>query len=715
MNESKQQQTVGLMIVLVALALGVWLLGRPVAPAAESGAHQQAVRQLLAPAGGPIWPLPEIVEHEPAAPVFVNLMDLPAASHSGIPQEAGEEEEGILGAELTAGLQTVALNQPPDQNVQLIGSGPASPVLSTTHFAGPDFTQCCGGFGGITPPDPEMAAGPDHLIVVVNLAFAIYDKAGTPLLGPLPLTSLFGSTPQCTDGLFDPAVLYDEAAGRFMITIDAEGSHFCVAVAQSSNPLIGWAVYAFDANGDTTLFFDYPQVGIGRDALYMSGNLFDTTVIPATYVSSRLWAFDKADLYSGLEAAVSERSAGSFFTPQPLNLHGEFPASGPHYFLGMHDFANGGYYGLIAWNEPFGSNTATYRYVNLNEAAGEPDYPISAPQLGGQNIQANDWRPLDFEYHNGDGWLSQTISCNPGTGVFNCVRWGQIALATGAVKQAGLFAGGNEHRLFPDLAVNACGDMAVGYTKTSGLLYPSIWYTGRQAGDLANTLQNEAELKEGEIPYVTTIVTDQPPYRWGDYTGMTIDPDGKTFWYVGEYSKNTGTLDGRWGTYVGAFSYPCSTEPVDFSSSVYLPFAVKNNQSFLPKAGYWQSPPSHDFYVRPDRTAVLNFGIAFSIPNCGDFKIILPGPFPIVNNRFDFQSVLYASGVFSSETTASGFDGINNLYIAQCDVTITAGPFAWNATWQNADQPIPTAQIVDDPLVQRIEPGTVGLIVIPQE
>jgi hypothetical protein len=39
---------------------------------------------------------------------------------------------------------------------------------------------------------------------------------------------------------------------------------------------------------------------------------------------------------------------------------------------------------------------------------------------------------------------------------------------------------------------------------------------------------------------------------------MTIDPAGTTFWYLGEYSKDTGTTDGRWGTYISSFSYNCT-------------------------------------------------------------------------------------------------------------------------------------------------------------
>ncbi|MFB3111518.1 MAG: PKD domain-containing protein, partial [Gemmatimonadales bacterium] len=42
-----------------------------------------------------------------------------------------------------------------------------------------------------------------------------------------------------------------------------------------------------------------------------------------------------------------------------------------------------------------------------------------------------------------------------------------------------------------------------------------------------------------------------------------IDPDGETFWYLGEYSKNTGTSNGRWGTYISSFSFNCDATPLE--------------------------------------------------------------------------------------------------------------------------------------------------------
>ena len=81
--------------------------------------------------------------------------------------------------------------------------------------------------------------------------------------------------------------------------------------------------------------------------------------------------------------------------------------------------------------------------------------------------------------------------------------------------------------------------------------------TGRESADPLGTLQAEVEIKAGELTYTAF---DGSPFRWGDYSGMTIDPDGETFWYLGEYSKDTGTAVGRWGTYIGSASFAaCSS------------------------------------------------------------------------------------------------------------------------------------------------------------
>ena len=66
-----------------------------------------------------------------------------------------------------------------------------------------------------------MAAGSSHVIAVVNAALEIYDKDGALLVGPTTFTTFFsalGGGP-CVSFPFDPNVLYDEEADRYIIAV----------------------------------------------------------------------------------------------------------------------------------------------------------------------------------------------------------------------------------------------------------------------------------------------------------------------------------------------------------------------------------------------------------------------------------------------------------------------------------------------------------------
>jgi hypothetical protein len=425
-----------------------------------------------------------------------------------------------------------------------------------------DYTECCGG-GGNVPPDPDIAVGPNHIIAIVNVAFKIFDKSGNLLAGPTTLASFFAGTPGCSAaGTFDPVLAYDESTDRFIIGVDGNGTDFCVAATQTGDPTGTWNRYGFATNF-AGAFFDYPHMGVGRDALYMGANQFGGS-LPGGF-EGRVWAMDKAAMYAGTPlTVVTKTTTAANSTPQPMKLHGfsagTWPTSGPHYI--MTEVYDGANHSVWSWTDPFGANVFV-KQPNLNLAAftGVPGgMPVDVPQQGGLPIQGNDFRGLDTEYRNGYIWMTNTISCNPGGGTVNCLRWAKIDPAANTIVDAGVFASTGQFRTFPDLAVNQCGDMAIGYTKSSTAMFPSIFVNGRENGDAAGMLQTEVQLKAGTIAY---SAFDTAPRRWGDYTGMTVDPDGKTFWYLGEYSKDTGTTQGRWGTYIGSFSFPsCGGEPV---------------------------------------------------------------------------------------------------------------------------------------------------------
>jgi hypothetical protein len=111
------------------------------------------------------------------------------------------------------------------------------------------------------------------------------------------------------------------------------------------------------------------------------------------------------------------------------------------------------------------------------------------------------------------------------------------------------------------IAMDGAGNMALGYSRSSGSIFPGVYLTGRMAGDTANTMGAETILQAG--------AGSQTGYtRWGDYTSMRIDPhDDCTFWYTNEYYPVSASYN--WYTFIGSFKFPgCgSTAVADFGIS----------------------------------------------------------------------------------------------------------------------------------------------------
>jgi hypothetical protein len=521
-------------------------------------------------------PLAESYSYQASGPFPIGMDSLP--TQAGGPDRTGMIRKPDVGRienqisdEMADRLRAEALLLPPSLAFDETPSGDAElPGLSVgAGFESLDASDCCGG-GVSVPPDPELAVGPNHIIAVVNTAFEIYDKSGNSLAGPTTFASFFSEVPNCANN-FDPNVLYDEEYDRFIIGVDANGVSYCVAATTGPDPTGTWNRYGFPTNF-AGLFFDYPHAGVGMDEIYLGANMFSSG-----FVEGRVWAMDKDAMYSGAALGVVTRSTGTEGTPQPMNLHGfaqgTWPVEGPHYFLTDGPF-DGAEYGVWSWEDPFGADTLTNRgSVNLNDFTAETaGYPIDAPQSGTfVKLQANDWRVQDAEYRNGLIWMANTQACNPGGGTVDCVRWASIdPTGTPVIIDAGVFGSDGEYRIFADVAANDCDDMAIGYSKSSPSMFPSVWVSGRESADEPGTLRPEVEVKAGERDYDS--FQSGVTHRWGDYTGMTIDPDGKTFWYLGQYSKTIENFSSTtWATYIGSFTFPGCAPPTPLPGQAYDP------------------------------------------------------------------------------------------------------------------------------------------------
>ena len=146
---------------------------------------------------------------------------------------------------------------------------------------------------------------------------------------------------------------------------------------------------------------------------------------------------------------------------------------------------------------------------------------------------------------------------------FAAPRWYQVNV-TGGTVAANLPPGGHLgsdganviYRFMPSVAVDRAGDMAIGYSTSSSTTKPAIKYAGRLAGDPVNTFsQTEQLLIQGTGTQVGNCGGSSCT-RWGDYSAMTLDPDGCTFWYTNEYYQVDGLND---HTRIGSFAFPACT------------------------------------------------------------------------------------------------------------------------------------------------------------
>ncbi len=132
----------------------------------------------------------------------------------------------------------------------------------------------------VNPPDPVGDVGPNHYVEMVNLAFAVYDKSGNKLLGPISVGELWAGFPvaDCSDVAGDVIVLYDQFEDRWLLSqFTSIGPIYynCVAISVTGDPTGPYYRYAFSAG---PFFPDYPKYGVWKKSYVLTSRDFGPTV-----------------------------------------------------------------------------------------------------------------------------------------------------------------------------------------------------------------------------------------------------------------------------------------------------------------------------------------------------------------------------------------------------------------------------------------------------
>ncbi len=440
------------------------------------------------------------------------------------------------------------------------------------------------------PPDPTCAVGPNHFLNVVNVSVEWYSKDRTRQY-QANLDEFFAPTSPVY-GLFDPWALYDQYEGRFVIMAveqddNNEASFLHIAVSDDSDPNGTWYYQKWDAVvlfGTTKTWPDYPKLGVGPQALYITGNMFG---FGSGYQGTRLWIIDKGvgsgGVYDGGTSTVNVYDPSTLagltdqaFTLQPAHMYGTPSGSTDNYLFSTEwsDGTNDDLILVMRVDDPLGTAGGPNfyaKFVNPGEihdnAAGVPD----APQKDDpdHNVDAGDDRAMFCVWR--DNYLWGAFTTNPSTGPdagqatafwfrVNTTDWNALNLdASGHIGGEDIAAG--TYTFYPAIFPNKDNDAIVVFSGSGPNVNPGAYYALIKNG----TLQASEELKAGEDSYFRTFLAGLGRNRWGDYGGAALDPvDELTFWVYHEYALPRATPDvfgeyGRWGTafaHVGTIESP---------------------------------------------------------------------------------------------------------------------------------------------------------------
>ncbi len=418
------------------------------------------------------------------------------------------------------------------------------PVHQTAKGADSDIelrVNISGATGGL-PPDPSGAIGPNHYVQAVNTVWQVFGADGSSSSFPIGLSTLWDGSED--DG--DPIVMYDQFVDRWFISqFQQEGNKILIAISVTPDPTEEFYAYEFSLNS----FPDYPKFSVWGDAYCMTANSQGQDVV--AFERDKMIAGDPSASMIALNAP--NVPTGNFYSMLPADADGDLPPSGtPNYIFFPGDdswFGNNSdhiriYEMIIDWENP--SNSGISLSQQLPTAAFNANFSASWDDIE----QPNSNQRLDaiagiFTYRaQYRRWINYntvvlTMSVDVNGNNKAGVRWYELrqddhagVLGDWYVHQQGTFAPNDgNNRWLASACMDDHGNIGMAYSISGPNLSPSLACTGRLRWDpLGEMTKEEIIAIEG-----TGAQTEADGNRFGDYSQMTLAPDGETFWYTGEY------------------------------------------------------------------------------------------------------------------------------------------------------------------------------------
>ncbi|GAB5398637.1 MAG: hypothetical protein Aureis2KO_02220 [Aureisphaera sp.] len=449
----------------------------------------------------------------------------------------------------------VIIGKDPQRQNDYLASNP-DPKTGTVRVSPPSVVFDAYNTGG-SPSDPAIAIGPNHVFVVFNTGFIIYDKNGNPLTAQLDDSNIFTNNDTCCD----LTVSYDAAADRWVLSVlsaTAAGNSFSgiqVAVSDGADPVTsGWNSYQFNMSTD------YQKLSVWSDAYYIAANKGGAEKIHAIERDAMLAGAASAGI-QGFDLPGIQTGPGGFFAPQAFNVADDnYPATGAAPFVFMQDDAFGGisddhiklWTVDIDWTTPGNSTVSAATefpvtpFIGVFDGGGfsnldQPGGGVAIDAI--QQTIMNQAQFRKFATHN-SAVFCHVVDTDGGSGELAGIRWYEFRQDDDgqpwSLYQEGTYtAPDGKHAWMGSLTLDSNGNIAMGYSAMAGPSTPnptdfrvSSYYTGRFESDPLGTMT----VIEENIDMGTANIGG---FRYGDYGKIDIDPsaDGM-FWYITEYRKS---------------------------------------------------------------------------------------------------------------------------------------------------------------------------------
>jgi len=398
---------------------------------------------------------------------------------------------------------------------------------------------------GVAPPDPTGAAGPNHYMQAVNYTFQVFDKNGTVLTQAVDASNLWPN--DTLEYGSDPVIIYDRHADRWFISqigIDVQFSWFSmrVAVSQTNDPTGLYNAYSYSM----VYLPDYPKFGVWWDGYYMMAS--------TNGQSDNFFVYERDLMLTGDPNArmLTTTLANNFSLPSSAD--GALPPNGTPCYLFANDFdefggtdqilvheatTNWSGAGSIQFNSPQSILVAPYQVDS------DPFQNVAQP-MSLEGLNALEGYPfiraqhLRWQNHNS---IVLTVTVRDSEWDL-AVRWYELRDALNgnwSIYQQGTYSPGVGHRWFGSAAMDENGNIALAYSycHSSSGIHPGLRYTGRLNGDPLGVMTF------AEQSIVDGLGSQIGSNRYGDYSHMSLDPDGQRLWFTGEYLGPAGEVRTR--------------------------------------------------------------------------------------------------------------------------------------------------------------------------